>query len=62
MENREYLKAHLKSAAQIFNRCGHLIILVSDLKKFFFKFSYENLFIDLPLQFDKKKVEMLQNN
>ena len=55
MENREYLKAHLKSAAQIVNRCGHLIILVSDLKKIFFKFSYENLFIDLPLQFDKKK-------
>lgn len=62
MENREYLKAHLKSSAQILTD----VDISSYLFQIFLIFlhSYErNLFIDLPLQFDKKKVEItLQNN
>ena len=66
MENREYLKAHLKSAAQILTDVD-ISSYLFQIKKNFFYFllhSYErNLFIDLPLQFDKKKVEiLLQNN
>ena len=64
MENREYLKAHLKSAAQILTDVDISSYLFQIFLIFNFLHSYErNLFIDLPLQFDKKKVEiMLQNN